>query len=202
MLGYWPKIGRQITNRWTQGLRMGDHILHLYSDDEERERAIAETYAWLPRSAKMLVFSPNGRLPCQIGTGKGLVDPMEAIRAGKLQSRRTDHAYIPDGGFHSKRALRNLEDAAENAEDEGFESLVVVGDVSWINSMRGAFPEFIRYETGINFIDFPIDMALICQYDQRTMAKDDLQRACNVHEKILADHHLDRNCWLISRGVR
>jgi hypothetical protein len=181
---------------------MGDHVLHLYRDDEERERAITEAYAWLPAKAKMLVLSPDGKLPCRLGTGTGLIDPAEATRAGKLQSRRTDDAYIPDGGFYSKRALHNLEDAAENAEGEGFEALVIVGDVSWINSMREAFPEFIRYETGINFLEFPIDVALICQYDRRTMARDDLQRACKVHEKILADHNLDRNCWLISRGVR
>lgn len=198
MLGYAQKRGQTI-NRWTHSLRMGDHVLHLYRDDEDRERAITETYAWLPKKAKMLVFSPNGKLPCQLGKATG-VDPVEEIRAGRLQSRRTEDAYIPYGEFDSRRALHYLEDAVERAESEGFESLVVVGDVSWINSMKDAFPEFVRYETGINFLDFPIDVALICQYDRRTIAGDDLQRVCSVHEKILADHHLDRNCWLISRG--
>ena len=179
---------------------MGDHVLHLYRDHQERERAITEAYAWLPKRAKMLVFSPNGTLPRQLGSGTSVVDPAEAIRAGRLQSLRIDDAYIPHGEFHSHRSLRYLEDAVKRAEVEGFESLAVVGDVSWINSMKGVFPEFIRYETGINFLDFPIDVALICQYDRRTMARDDLQRVRNVHEKILTGHHLDRNCWLISRG--
>jgi hypothetical protein len=153
----------------------------------------------VPKKAKMMVFSPNGRLPCRLGVGK-VVDPVQAIRAGKLQSHRTDDVYIPNGQFHSKRALHSLKDAAEKAECEGFESLVIMGDVSWIDSMREVFPEFIRYETGINFLQFPIDVALICQYHRRTLAGDILQRTCNVHEKILTDHHLDRNCWFISRG--
>jgi hypothetical protein len=178
---------------------MGDHILHLYRDQEERERAVTETYAWLPENAKMLLFSPNGVLPRHLGKGAS-VDPLEAIRVGSLQPHRTDDAYIPNGVFQSMRALNYLEEAVERAESEGFESLVVMGDVSWINEMREAFPEFILYETGINFLDFPIDVALICQYDRSTMAGDDLQRVCNVHEKILTDNHLDRNYWLISRG--
>lgn len=179
---------------------MGDHVLHLYSDDQERERVVADTFSWLPKGAKMLVFSPQGNLPSHLSNGNGLMrDSRLAVREGKLESLSSDDVYFPDGSFDSQATLRKLTDAAERAESEGFKFLVAVGDASRIVDLEESNPEYFRYETAVNFLDLPIDVAFICQYDRRIMPPDHQRRVVSVHEKLLRDRQLERNCWFISR---
>lgn len=179
---------------------MGDHVLHLYRDDQERERVVADTFAWLPKGAKMLVFSPQGNLPSHLSNGNGLMrDSRSAVREGRLESLSSDDVYFPDGSFDSQATLRKLTDAAERAESEGFKSLVAVGDASRIVDLKESNPEYVRYETAVNFLDLPIDVAFICQYDRRIMPLDHLRRVVSVHDKLLRDRQLERNCWFISR---
>ena len=101
--------------------------------------------------------------------------------------------------FDSQTTLRNLTDAAERAESEGFKFLVAVGDASRIVDLEESHPEYFRYETAVNFLDLPIDVAFICQYDRRIMPPDHQRRVVSVHEKLLRDRQLERNCWFISR---
>ena len=58
---------RQTTHRWTQDLRMGDHVLHLYRDDQERERVVADTFSWLPKGREdARILASNGKLPSHL----------------------------------------------------------------------------------------------------------------------------------------
>lgn len=186
--------------QWTEGLRLGDHVLHLYHDGEEQERAVIDMFNWLPKGGKMLYFSPGPDPAAILGAGNDVGERLRAAsREGRFETHLAERVYCPQGVFRGKDMLRNLARAVEGAESEGFSSLVAVGDASWLSDVGGIGPELLRYEASVNFLDLPLDAAFMCQYDQRIFPPDHLGKVKAVHDQLLVDRNLDRNCWILPR---
>ncbi|MEM0449699.1 MAG: MEDS domain-containing protein [Methanomassiliicoccales archaeon] len=187
---------------WTHRLIKGDHVLHMYENVPEQEQAVLELFNWASENAKMFYFTSKKESEYGITSfsrdGNLSARLVRAIKEGRLQILDSEKSYLTNGVFDPKITLQNVITAAESAREDGYSSMVAVGDPLWLAGRRGDIPRFVSYEAGLNLLRLPIETTFICQYDKRVFAKEDLERLRWVHDKVLSNQVLERNCWFLS----
>ena len=186
--------------RWTESLRLGDHVLHPYRDAVEQERAVMDVFNWTPEGAKMYYFSSRPGLGSVLSVGSELGDRLGAARReGRLVMLDAESYYRPEGAFRHLPLLEAVERATEEARSEGFSSMVAVGDVRWLGMRAEHFSEFVRYEAMVTFLDLPLPAAFVCQYDRSLFSPQQIEQMRVFHDQVLIDRVLERSCWIIPR---
>jgi len=186
--------------KWTDGFRLGDHIIHPYTSDLDKDRAVRDLFSWAPHSSKFYYFADGKSYERLFDRANGASDSItEALRDERFSMLSAKKSYCPDGTFDGPRMVRLLSGICQEAQDNGFHSTIAVGDVTLVSKIREHFPAFIRYETSVDFVDFPTKVAFLCQYDRRYFSPAEINKAISVHQQSLVDRTLARNYWIISR---
>jgi hypothetical protein len=184
---------------WVQGLHRGDHILHTFYSQADQERTAIEVFRWTPEDARMYFFTSGPEAIMRAPQEGDLKDRMQAAQVeGRLRVHLAGESYCPNGHFHYLPMLGEVVRAVEQAKNDGYRSMVAVGDAGWLATRREEINEFIKYEAGLNILDFPMDVTFVCQYDGRLFHRHDLDRLRPLHDKVLMDRTLERNHWIIS----
>jgi hypothetical protein len=125
-----------------------------------------------------------------------------ALKDGRLEVADSRSSYCIEGRFRSSPMLRKVAEAAREAKQQGFASMVAMGDASWLSEDPADLPEFVRYETGMNFLDLPLGAAFVCQYRRSLFSPAHLDQMRVLHDQVLEDGMMERSCWIIPRRVR
>ena len=150
----------------------GQHICALYETADE-QLDVAATYLadGLARGERCLYVASS-------------VTALDALR-DLLQSRGVDagaaeagrallmmtsgEAHLADGAFDSERMLRLLNDALEEALNDGFAGLRTCGDMSWLLDEPPGADQVVEYEAVLNEFFRSARGLGMCQYDVRRM---------------------------------
>lgn len=75
-----------------------------------------------------------------------------AERAGQLELRRWEDAYLRDGHFDQNRMLALIEEVLQRGKAEGYPLTRLVANMEWALEDRPGVHDIVEYETRLNYV--------------------------------------------------
>ena len=122
---------------------------------------------------------------------QGVDVPQEIGKGSLVLSSATGH--LMNGRFDTNRILALLNDAMEEALDEGFKGLFATGDMTWEFGPERDFSKLLEYERRLEDL-FRKHATLhgICQYHTTTLPPEAVQQGLSTHPAIFINETLSR----------
>jgi len=99
----------------------------------------------------------------------------------------------PDGGFDVDSMLHTLEEALDQALNDGFKGLWAAGDMTWEFGSEKNFAKLMEYEHRLEAIFCRrLELYGICQYHQDTLPREVTQQGLLTHRTIFINETLSR----------
>jgi hypothetical protein len=73
-------------------------------------------------------------------------------RAGQLEIRRWEDAYLRDGHFDQNRMLALIEEVLQGGKAQGFPLTRLVANMEWALEDRPGVDDIVEYETRLNYV--------------------------------------------------
>jgi hypothetical protein len=80
------------------------------------------------------------------------IDTEAAERAGQLEVRRWEDAYLRDGRFDQTRMLALIEEVLQEGKMKGYPLTRLVANMEWALEDRPGVNDIVEYETRLNFV--------------------------------------------------
>lgn len=186
-------IGGCDLRRWSDELKRGDHVAHLYRSDIEQARVLLELLRWLEEDEKLVLLTDGWERP--VFRHPVLDTALEDGRLAVLPARST---FCSTGRFNPDAALDLLLLELDQAREEGFSGTAMVWDGNWALSVPEAAGPFIAFGAQLALAPLPSDLTLICQYDVRAFPPEQVELQRRLHPLVLEEGRLDRNFWVVS----
>jgi len=110
-----------------------------------------------------------------------------AMRAGALQFRSIEEAYLPNGKFEPRVMMDMLVRSIEESQRKGFSGFRSAGDLSWSVKGRNECSQILGYEAMVEEC-FPGKPATgMCQYPMDSFPPDVLKSVMSLHRQRVVD---------------
>jgi len=174
--------------RWSDGLRRGDHIVHIYNSDEARRRVFLDVLAWTRDDEKLVAYYGQGGVDESLQS-RGVVQA--AIDSGRLE-------LIPTSSVGSPKGLsQKFIDKYHEAMDEGNRSLVVLMDATEFLATEELKRGMLEVVSGPIFRTHSSNFTKVGVYDGRTMSREEVAEMERVHQLVLSEGRITRNFWAV-----
>src|SRR5947209_8091541 len=80
------------------------------------------------------------------------IDVTAAERAGQLEIRRWEDAYLREGHFDQNRMLALIEEVLQGGTAQGYPLTRLVANMEWALEDRPGVDDIVEYETRLNFV--------------------------------------------------
>ena len=169
--------------RSVKDLEPGDHLCCLYEREEEH-RALLTPFLrqGLERREKILyiVDAHSAETVLNYLRDDGLeVEPY--LKSGQLVILTVDDAYMRDEVFNPEGMIALLRTETERAQSEGYPTLRVTGEMTWVLRGLPGSERLIEYESKLNKFLHNSKCLAICQYDRRRFSSKVLLDVLSTH---------------------
>jgi hypothetical protein len=170
--------------------RQGEHICSIHESADEQVATAADYLAdGLRAGARALYVGESeaafDRLRAALD-GAG-IDAAVAEKVGALLLRTHAEAHLQDGAFDSERMLAFLNEAIEEALEDGFAGLRGCGDMSWLLGDAPGTEQLLEYEAHLTRFFLRTPAAAMCQYDRRRLPPRFVNHALATHPSVVID---------------
>lgn len=179
--------------RWSDELKRGDHVAHLFRSDIEQARVLLELLRWLNEDEKLVLRTDAWERPV---FRHPVLDT--AVDDGRLAVLPARAAFCPTQRFIPEAALETVLMEKVQAREEGFSGVVMVWDGNWVAGAPELVDEFVAFEAQLTLTLLSSELTLICQYDTRSFTPEQVGMQRRLHPLVLEDGRLDRNFWVVS----
>ena len=105
----------------------------------------------------------------------------------------SDTGYLMNGRFDIDRMLRTLDDALDQALNDGYEGLWASGDMDWEFGLERDFSKLLEYEWQLEeFFQKRPAFSGVCQYHADTLPHEVLRQGLLSHQAIFINETLSR----------
>jgi len=183
-----------LTTRPPARFRHGDHVCAVYDTPEEQVRVAAHFIADGLRSGERCLFAGY--------SAQALIDFCERLKAegidahherdrGALLLLTKEQAHLIDGVFDSERMLTMLNNAAEQALNDGYAGLRTCGDMTWLLDDAPGSTQVAEYEALVTELFKSVRALAMCQYDRARLPPGVLTNAFATHPTlVIAGQHV------------
>jgi hypothetical protein len=183
--------------------RHGDHVCAIYSSPAEQWVTAARFIAQGLRTGERCLFagySAEDLVGFRAALRHEQIDPDEANARGALILLTKEEAHLRDGCFDSERMLRMLNDAVEDALNDGYTAFRTCGDMTWLLDDAPGSLRVAEYEALVTSLFRNVRALAMCQYDRTRLPAALLDHGLGTHPTVLMDgHHLDNPFEVASR---
>lgn len=103
----------------------------------------------------------------------------------------SDRGHLNRGHFDPDRMMHCLEDAYEQALDDGYEGLWASGDMNWEMGPRMDYSRLLEYERRLeNFFRSHPRMSGICQYHVGKLPREAVRHGLLTHQSVFVSENL------------
>jgi len=118
-------------------------------------------------------------------------NPDFAKQYGLLRLVPSSEAYLKTGKFTARYMIDFMEKAIKEIMDEGFDKLLITGEMTWFFSGIEGVEEIHDYERALNpLLEKYPGVTIICQYDVRRFGAHDTLEACCSHPTVRLKNNL------------
>lgn len=122
----------------------------------------------------------------------------EKIKKNQINFLKAEDIYVKDNLFSPKLMIKSLIEETNKAIDEGFISLFVTDEMSWVLKFIEGSERLIEYEEKLNQEFFGNHKCtLICQYNWEKFSSSTLLDLIKIHPYILYDNEILKNLFFI-----
>lgn len=134
------------------GLQQGDHVCCYYdSAADQSEVVVAYIEQGLKRSERCLYIADDRSVAEVAGfLGGAGIDVRKQLSRGALVLISSKEAHLKSGRFDCEAMLALLNDAVEQALNDGFNGLRAAGEMTWILTGAPGSNEALEYEALMN----------------------------------------------------
>jgi hypothetical protein len=105
----------------------------------------------------------------------------------------SERSHFTNGRFDLDRMLNQLDDALQQALDDGYAGLWATGDMSWEFGPEKDFAKLVDYEERLEaFFQTHPELGGICQYHAETLPQEALRHGLAAHPAIYVNETLSR----------
>jgi len=116
-----------------------------------------------------------------------------AYEIAKARLVLSSDTVAPGMDFNCKEMLNKLEDALDQALDDGYKGLWATGDMSWEFGHKKNFSKLLEYEWGLEeFFHKRKEFCGVCQYHHDTLPLEAMRQSLLTHPSILINETLSR----------
>lgn len=187
--------------KWCDDLKRGDHVVHVYKNDEEQAKSLLDLVGWLREDEKLVLLCDGpGREAEDCFCLSGHVFEA-AAREGRMEALPSQKRICPTGKLRPEAIQDIIMLEYGRAMDDGFRSLVLGIDYSWMADLPDDFAAHVVQQSHITLSRLPSNLTLLCQYDGRRFTADQAENVLRVHQLSLADGRLSRNFWVVATSA-
>ena len=168
----------------------GDHVCALFSNVQEQETVAAQFIAAGLRAGERCLFVGSSSVALQRFGDRLQADGVDAAAEqdrGALLLLTTQQAHLIDGCFDSERMLTMLNQAVEDALNDGFAGLRTCGDMTWLLDNSPGSHQVVEYEALITELFRKARALAMCQYDRSRLPAEILDYSLATHGTVVID---------------
>ncbi len=180
-------------SRELSDLRSGDHICHIYRNDQERD-VVVQSFIWqgLLRNEKVLCILDTLSAENLLGV-LGYDKALPYLSAGQLNFLGTQEFYTAQGVFQVETVMEAVCGQRRQALEQGYQNLRIISEMSWILRSSSEFDSLMEYETQLNE-RLPFSGCIVlCLYDARRFGERTLQAITRAHPLSVRNGVLQEN---------
>jgi len=119
------------------------------------------------------------------------INPDFATQYGLLRLTPSSETYLKQGKFTAQNMICFMEKTIKDILDEGFDKLLITGEMTWFFSGAEGVEEIHEYERLLNSLleKYP-GVTIVCQYDVRRFGAHDTLEACCSHPTVRLKNNL------------
>ena len=176
------KFGHNV--RMAHAFRRGDHICSIH-DSEEEQLATAAAYIadGIGRGERGLYVgvSEDAVLRFRAALGAIGLDPAALCGRGALILVTPEQAYLAGGYFELERMLELIDQAIDQAVNDGFSGLRGCGDMSWLLAGAPGSEQAVSYEAVLGQFLSGRRACAMCQYNRQRLPLPMIDMALATH---------------------
>lgn len=160
----------------------------MYDTPEEQLRVAAHFIAEGLRRGERCLFAGYSEQHlaefCERLHAEG-VDVDKEKNRGALLLRTKEQAHLVDGTFSSERMLTMLNNAVEEALNDGYTGLRTCGDMTWLLDDAPGSAQVTEYEALVTQLFRTVRATAMCQYDSARLPPEVLTSALATHPIVM-----------------
>lgn len=169
-------------------LQQGDHICFYYDSPAEQWATVTAYLRQGLRRRERCFYVTDSRKTDEVVAelARRRIDVDRERRRGSLVLLTTHEAHIKDGRFDAEAMLRLLNDAVEQALDDGYAGLCAAGEMTWMMLKAPGVHQAMAYEALMNEF-YPNNRATgLCLYDRSRFDGALLCDSLRTHPRIIS----------------
>lgn len=180
-------------------VRLGDHIVHFYENDEQRsgllvefiKDAIGQNHKCLCILDKDMAVALQDRL-LKIGMDVGYY-----LIEGQLLLLTHDEFYMKEGAFDDEKLVKLIVEATEAAGKQGWAGLRIANEFTWAVANKNNADAWLRFEATINNYLGELPVIMLCQYNQRMVSGQIVNNLIKTHPYVILGEEIHENPFFI-----
>lgn len=182
----------------------GDHICAIFADRQQQMEVMGPfVSAGIRAGQRCLWVAPPesaAALRQWLSDAGGDLPSLEA--SGQLLLIEAVEFYLQDGIFEPDRTLDLVHTVLEDSRSEGYSTIRVAADVSWLGEGRVDAARWEDYEARLTHAVSPLPLVVVCQYDQRQVSGELLVTALHTHPSVILGDRFRQNPFYAAVGAR
>ncbi len=165
----------------------GDHICAIFDDHVQQMEVMVPFIAYGLHAGQRCVWV--GPEPSCESIRKELAaigaDLPTLEASGQLIILRDIDYYLRGGLFEPARTMDLLRTLLRDSKEQGYETMRVTGDVSWLVRERVDEETWAQFEAALNEAIAGQPMVVVCQYDRRQVSGEMVVTALQTHPYVI-----------------
>ena len=180
-----------------QEIRPGDHLVALYREENEIEGYITSyIHAALAKNERCIYITGDANTSSVLDQVQNLMK--EGQYTGDLVVLDKSDTYSKNGKFSPDKLINMIREYSEAAMDDGYTSLAITGEISWVLDYEDGEALIIEYEWKLNeyiFNTYPV--SALCRYNIQKFSDDMVKNIIQLHPLIIWQYQIHENPYYI-----
>ncbi len=123
------------------------------------------------------------------------------IESGQFEFLTKNESYLKNGRFDPDKMISLLNDAKEDALEDGYDGLRATGEMTWFFSDMPGVERLMEYESKLNEFLPGSKVTALCQYNENKFPAEILVDVLRTHPKTLIYNDLHKNPYYMSPRI-
>lgn len=185
--------------RAIEKLSVHDHLCLIYSTHTEQFAAVVPFMRiGLERGEKCVYIADDNTAAEVIDAMRaGGIDVDAAIQKGSFSVMSKQEAYLRRGYFDPDEMIQFLVDTTAQAKKDGYSTLRVTGEMTWMLGGEPGTDRLIEYEAKLNKTFPHEDCLALCQYNRNRFSPNVLLDVIRTHPLVVVGNTVCKNFYYI-----
>jgi hypothetical protein len=177
------------------GFSWGDHICAIFDDHDQQMEIMGAFIATGLRNTQRCVWvapaDSSAALRRTLTRIGGDLPTLEA--SSQLVIISEVEFYLQKGVFEPNRTMDLVGTLLEDGDREGYRTMRIANDVSWLREDRISAETWERFESQLTEEVRDLPLVMVCQYDRRQVSGDIIVAAFRTHPIVIMGDTMRRN---------